>query len=290
MKPSAFEYHAPASAHEAVSLLAELGDEAKLIAGGQSLVPMLAMRLTAFEHLVDLRRVDGFGGIHRVDDSLWIGAGTTQANIGRSEDVAEDVPLLARATPLIGHFQIRSRGTLGGSVAHADAAAEYPAVVLALDATIETLSPRGARSIPAADFFTGMWSTVLAEDELITAVIFPVRRPRTGHAIHEFTRRQADFALAGAAVTITLDAKDAVARCGIALFGLGPSAQRATLAEEALLGRPADEVDPDEVGRAAVAGLDSVPTDLHASAGYRIHLGAVMVARALTDALREAQA
>lgn len=289
MKPAAFEYHAPTTAEQAVALLAELGDEAKPIAGGQSLIPLLSLRLTAFDHLVDVGRVAELHGIEHRDGSLWIGAGTTQADIGRSAEVAAAVPMLSRATPLIGHFQIRNRGTLGGSVAHADAAGEYPAVVLALDATIETLSPRGARTIPAADFFTDRWSTALADDELLTGIAFPVRRPWTGHAIAEFSRRPGDFALAGAAVSVSLDASGAVTRCAIGLLGLGPCVQRAATAEQAVLGCRAADCDPEAIGRTAVTGLGSVPADLHGSADYRIHLGAAMVASALTDALREAQ-
>lgn len=285
MKAAAFDYHVPATAQEAVDLLAELGEEAKAIAGGQSLVPMLALRLAVFDHLVDLRKVEEMRGIERRDGALWVGAGTTQATIGRSAEVAELVPLLARATPLIGHFQIRSRGTLGGSVAHADAAAEYPAVVLALDATLEALSPRGARTIPAAEFFTGMWSTALAEDELLTGISFPVRGPRSGFAVEEFARRAGDFALAGTAVAVELAESGEVASCRIALFGLGPSALRATAAEEAARAGAS----PEEVGQAAVTGLDGVPADLHGSADYRTRLGAVLVARALTKALEEAR-
>jgi carbon-monoxide dehydrogenase medium subunit len=128
VKPASFEYHAPSSVKEAVDLLADLGDSAKVIAGGQSLVPVLAMRLAVFDHLIDIRRIDGLRGIEERDGAVWIGAATTEAEIGRSELIAARVPLLARATPLIGHFQIRNRGTIGGSLAHADAAAEYPAV------------------------------------------------------------------------------------------------------------------------------------------------------------------
>jgi carbon-monoxide dehydrogenase medium subunit len=286
MKAAAFEYHAPATAAEAVSLLAELGDDAKAIAGGQSLVPMLALRLAAFGHLVDIGRVAELKGIERRGDALWVGAGTTQATIGRAAEVATYVPLLARATAHIGHFQIRSRGTIGGSIAHADAAAEYPAVALTLDATLEALSPRGARTIRASEFFTGMWSTALAEDEILTGISFPVRTPGSGFAIEEFARRQGDFALAGATVSVSVDASGAVSRCAIGLFGLGPCALRATAAEQtAVSGASADEV-----GRAATDGLSSVPADLHGSEEYRKHLGAVMVARALTKALQEARA
>nr|WP_262403231.1 FAD binding domain-containing protein [Actinomadura sp. CNU-125] len=186
MKPAAFDYHAPTDAGEAVALLSDLGEDAKIIAGGQSLVPMLALRLSVPEHLVDLRRIGGLRGIERRDGVLRIGACTTQAMIERSAEVARDVPLLARATPLIGHFQIRNRGTIGGSLAHADAAAEYPAVALALGARIHARSPRGERTVPADEFFTGMWTTELAEDELLTAVDFPVRDGRGGFAVEEF--------------------------------------------------------------------------------------------------------
>ncbi|XVQ15807.1 FAD binding domain-containing protein [Spirillospora sp. CA-255316] len=288
MKPAPFDYHAPSTIEEAVGLLAELGEDAKAIAGGQSLTPMLALRLAAFGHLVDLRRVEGLGGIERRDGSLWIGAGTTQAAIQRSAEVAAAVPLLARATPLIGHFQIRNRGTIGGSIAHADAAAEYPAVALALDARLEAFSPRGRRTIPAARFFTGLWSTDLADDELLTGITFPVAGDRCGFAVEEYARRHGDFAIAGAAVAIELDEDARIRRCGIGLFGLGPTAQRAPAAEAAVTGTAAAEASPDEVGRTAVAELRSVPSDLHGSAGYRKRVGVAMVARAWQKALQEA--
>ncbi|MFC5749258.1 FAD binding domain-containing protein [Actinomadura rugatobispora] len=288
MKPAPFDYHAPATIEEAVGLLAELGEDAKAIAGGQSLAPMLALRLAAFDHLVDLRRVAGLRGIERRDGSLWIGAGTTQAAIERSAEVAEAVPLLARATPLIGHFQIRNRGTIGGSIAHADAAAEYPAVALALDARLEACSPRGRRTIPATGFFTGLWSTDLADDELLTGITFPVAGGRRGFAVEEYARRHGDFAMAGAAVAIELDDGARIRRCGIGLFGLGPAALRATAAESAATGSAAADASPGEVGRAAMAELDSVPSDLHGSAAYRRRVGAEMVARAWQKALQEA--
>ncbi|TDC97939.1 FAD binding domain-containing protein [Actinomadura sp. 7K507] len=288
MKPPPFGYHAPAAADEAVALLADLGEDAKAIAGGQSLVPMLAMRLATPEHLVDLGRVSGLRGIERRDGSLRIGAGITQTAIQRSAEVARDVPLLARATPLIGHFQIRNRGTIGGSIAHADAAAEYPAVALALDARMEILSPRGPRTVPAGRFFTGLWSTDLAEDELLTGVAFPVRGARSGFAIEEFARRGGDFAVAGAAVAVELDAAGRVTRCGIGLFGLGQSAVRAPQAEDALIGSAGADADPGEVGQAAVSALESVPSDLHASADHRRRIGADVVARAWRRAVSEA--
>jgi len=288
MKPAPFAYHAPEDAVEAVGLLAELGEEAKAIAGGQSLVPMLALRLAVFDHLVDLRRLHEIRGVEHRDGGLWIGAGTTQAEVGRAPEVVRDVPLLARATPLIGHFQIRNRGTIGGSLAHADASAEYPAVALALDARLEALSPRGWRTIPAAEFFTGMWSTALEHDELLTGIVFPVRKARSGFAVEEFARRSGDFAIAGAAVAVELGADARISRCAIALFGLGSTPLRATAAEAALTGGAADTLAPEEVGRTALSELRSVPADLHASADYRRHVGAAMVARAWQRAVKEA--
>ncbi|MFF0224135.1 FAD binding domain-containing protein [Streptomyces sp. NPDC004629] len=288
MKPASFEYHAPADAEEAVALLAGLGDEAKAIAGGQSLVPMLALRLASFGHLVDLRRLDALRGIEHREGALRIGATTTQATVQRSQEVRAAVPLLARATTLIGHFQIRSRGTVGGSLAHADAAAEYPAVALALDAGLETLSVRGRRTVPAARFFTGMWSTALDEDELLTAVVFPVWHRPCGFAVDEFARRSGDFALAGAAVAVGLDPGGRIDRCAIALFGLGPAPCRAEAAETALIGSEPAEEKADDIADLALSALDSVPSDLHGSAGYRKRVGAAMVARAWRRAVREA--
>ncbi|WP_063008021.1 FAD binding domain-containing protein [Nocardia kruczakiae] len=288
MKPAAFDYHAPASAEEAVTLLAELGDEAKIIAGGQSLVPMLALRLAVFDHLVDLRRVDDLRGIEAGASSVRIGAGTTHAAVGASEKIRRAVPLLHRATPLIGHFQIRNRGTIGGSIAHADAAAEYPVVALTLDAEIEALSPRGRRTVAAADFFTGMWTTALEPDELVTAITVPVRSGRSGFAIEEFTRRSGDFAMAGAAIAVRLDGDSRIDRCAIGLFGLAPTPVRAREAEAELLGRSADAVAAEEVGAAATAKLTAISSDVHGSAEYRRRLGAAMVARAWRRAIEEA--
>jgi aerobic carbon-monoxide dehydrogenase medium subunit len=290
VKPAPFDYHAPATVAEAAQLLTELGDEAKLLAGGQSLIPMLALRLAAFEHLVDIGRVAEITGVEQRDGAVWIGAGTRQATIETHADVATSVPLLARATPLIGHFQIRSRGTLGGSIAHADPAAEYPAIALALDATLEVASTTGRRTIAASEFFDGLWSTAVQADEVLVGVSFPIWDGRTGFAVEEFARRHGDFAIAGAAVGVELDADDRIRRCAIGLMGLGSTPERPVSAEAELTGRPITEVEPDEVGRLAMAGLTSVPADLHGSAEYRRHVGAAMVARAWTQAATEAAA
>jgi len=289
VKPAPFDYVRPSTAAEAVGLLAEHGDDAKLLAGGQSLVPMLALRLASFATLVDIGRVPELGGIAVESGEVRIGATTTQATIERSAEVARAVPLLARATPLIGHFQIRSRGTLGGSLAHADPAAEYPAVALALDADFEVLTTGGTRVVPANEFFTGVWSTAVADDELLAAVRFPIWTGRCGFAVREFARRHGDFAIAGAALAVELGGDDRVARVGIGLFGLGSTPERGAPAEAAALGQPASELDADELGRLAVGELDSIPTDLHGSAEYRRRVGAAMVAAAWRDAIEEAR-
>jgi len=288
MKAAPFQYHAPATTADAVRLLADLGDEAKLLAGGQSLVPMLALRLAVFDHLVDIGRIAEMKGIERRDGGLWIGACTTQAEVGASAVVAAASPLLTRATPFIGHFQIRNRGTLGGSIAHADPAGEYPAVARALDATMEVVSVNGRRTIAARDFFDSFWTTSMQPDELLVGVTFPIWSGRCGFAIEEFARRHGDFAIAGAALGIELDTDDCIRRCAIGLIGLGSTPERADAAEAAVTGRPVAEVDAEEVGRIAMTGLGSVASDLNGSAAYRTGVGAAMVARAWTRACSEA--
>ena len=289
MKPAPFDYHAPETVADAVDLLADLGDGAKVLAGGQSLVPMLALRLAVFEDLVDIVGIAELQGIERRDDALWIGAGTTQASLETSAEVSSTVPLLARATPLIGHFQIRNRGTVGGSIAHADPAAEYPAVALALEARMHVASSKGRRTIAAADFFDGFWTTTMQADELLVGVSFPIWNGRRGFAVEEFARRHGDFAIAGATVGVELDVDNRVQRCVIGLIGLGTTPERADTAEAALVGRSIADVEPPDIGSQAMHGLESVPDDLHGSSKFRRHVGAAMVARAWTTATAEAR-
>lgn len=288
MKAASFAYHRPDTVAEAVQMLGEFGEHAKILAGGQSLVPMLAMRLTYFENLIDISRVQELQNIELRDDEVWIGAGTSHALVGMDDEVADSVPLLTLSTPHIGHFQIRTRGTLGGAIAHADPAAEYAAVALALDATMEATSSRGRRRIPASEFFTGLWETSLASDEILTAVRFPVWGGRAGFAIEEFARRHGDFAIAGAAVAVKLDDSDRVDRCGIGLLGLGSTPLRGSVAEQAVIGQPIAGLAADEIGRLAMSGLTDIPADLQGSSDYRARVGAAMVARAWAGAVREA--
>lgn len=289
MKAAPFAYHRPDTVAGALSLLGDLGDDAKILAGGQSLVPMLAMRLTHFDNLIDISRMRELCDIARRGDTIRIAAGTPHALVGLDDEVAETVPLLTLATPHIGHFQIRTRGTLGGAIAHADPAAEYAAVAVTLDAEIEATSVRGTRRIPATEFFTGLWETALAADEILTAVTFPVWSGRVGFSVQEFARRHGDFAIAGATVAVELDSDDTVTRCGIGLLGMGSTPLRGTPAEHAVTGRPVTDVTAEEVGRLAVSALHDIPADLQGSAAYRRKVGATMVARAWLEATTEAR-
>lgn len=284
MKPSAFNYHSPERVDDVVALLAEHGDSAKVLAGGQSLVPMLSLRLAAFEHLVDLNKVEGLSGITRDNGTLRIGALVRQAGAEHSADVASSVPLLAKALPHIGHFQIRNRGTVGGSIAHADPASELPAVALALGAMMEAGGPGGTRRIDASDFFVSTWQTALDEGEILTAVEFPVWGPGSGFAVEELTRRHGDFALVGAAVGVQVSGGK-VTKAAIGLFGVGPTPLRAAEAEAALLAG----ADATEAGRVAASGLNPVD-DIHASGAYRKQVAAVIVRRAVQAAMQEATA
>jgi carbon-monoxide dehydrogenase medium subunit len=291
VKPAPFDYYAPTTLEEATTLLADLGDDAKVLAGGQSLVPMLNMRLTRFEALIDLGRIDQLRSwktelLDGANGVVSIGAMVPQCDIEESETLAQQVPLLAAATPLIGHFQIRSRGPVGGASAHADPAAEYPAVALALDAELEAASKGGTRILPAADFFTGLWSTSLQPDEVLAAVRFPIWETGSGFAVEEVARRHGDFAIAGAAVGVHVS-DGTIARAAIALFGMGSTPIRAMAAESALLGQAGSKVDVVEIGRLAIEGLDA-PEDLHASSALRSSIGAAVVKRAVRRALEEA--
>jgi carbon-monoxide dehydrogenase medium subunit len=285
MKPAPFEYHAPESLAEAVGLLSSLED-AKLLAGGQSLIPILALRLSRFEHLIDLGGVRELTGIRRTNGTITIGAMTTEADIEDSPEVAEAAPLVARATPLIGHFQIRNRGTIGGSLAHADPAAEYPAVAVALDATLELRGAAGVRQVPAADFFEATFMTAAEEDEILTAVHFPVWSGSGGYAVDEVARRHGDFAIVGVAAAVQVEA-GRVTRAAAALFGVGGTPHRASAAEAALVGCGVEDADLAAVGRLAAAGIDP-PEDVHASAAYRRELAAVLTGRAFGKAIKEA--
>ncbi len=283
MKPAPFQYYAPRTIADATDLLAAVGAEGKILAGGQSLVPMLNMRLTRFDSLIDITRIPELHHIEIGPSSVRIGAGVRDHEIEDSAAVGEAIPLLREATGHIGHFQIRSQGTLCGSIAHADPAAEYPCVALTLDAEMEITGPSGTRREPAGRFFAGTWQTTLAEDELLLAVHFPRWPPGAGFAVEEVARREGDFAIAGAAVAVALQG-GTVSRVAIGLFGLASTPVRASAAEAALVGLARTAVDPREIARIATEDLDP-PGDLHASGALRTRIGAAVVRRAVTRAL-----
>ncbi len=285
MKPPRFEYHDPATIEESLALLARHGDGARVLAGGQSLMPMLNFRLARPAHLVDINRVAGLDAIRGTDDGgLEIGALARQRALERSSLVAARSPLLAQAMPLVGHPQIRARGTLGGSLAHADPASELPAVAVALDARLTLASVRGRRSVAAEDFFVAALTTSLAPDELLLGVTLPAARARTGSSVQEVAIRRGDFALGGVAATVALDERGRVAAARIVCFGVGPRPVRARAAEESLAGAAPSREALAEAGRLAAAGVD--PTaDIHASAAYRKRLAGILTTRAIAAAV-----
>ena len=278
MKPPPFTYVAPESLDEAVSALAEHGEDAKVLAGGQSLIPLLSLRLARPTALIDLNRVSSLSSIE-VNGSTTIGAMTRHRAVERSADVASHVPLLAAAVPYIGHAAIRTRGTIGGSLAHADPAAELPAIALALDATFEARSVRGTRTIEASEFFDGYFTTALEVDEILTRVTFPHAAPRTGVSVQEMARRHGDFAMVAVVASVTADGD-----ARIALINMADRPVRAHEAEAAMK----EGVPIAEVAALAVRDLDP-SADLHATAAYRRAVAAVLVRRALTEAADRAK-
>ena len=289
MKPSSFTYHRFDDLADVTEALTRLGDDAKLLAGGQSLVPMINMRLARFEHLIDIARIDELRTIERRQDHVVIGAGVRHCVVERDAVIESDVRLLHASTPLIGHFQIRSRGTIGGSLAHADPAAEQPAVAVALDASFDVVSSRGSRTIAASDFFVGLWETAMNPDEVLRAVSFPVWSGRLGVGVAEFARRHGDFAIAGSAVQIEISENDEVVRSAIALFGMSATPHRSRSAESHVTGHQLANVDAIELGRLAVADIVDVSQDSNVSASYRRDVGAAMLAEAWRRAAADAK-
>jgi carbon-monoxide dehydrogenase medium subunit len=283
MKPAPFTYFAPESLDEALALRAEHAGDCVVLSGGQSLVPILSLRLAQPAVVIDVNRIPGLDGIAERNGGISIGARTRQRQAERSSLVAERAPLLAKALPLIAHPAIRNRGTVGGSIAHADPAAELPAVALALDAElVATSKARGERSIPASEFFYGFLSTALESDELLTEIRVEAPRPGTGVAFQEVARNHGAFALVGAGAQVTV-ADGNVTDARIVVIGAGGTAIRPRVAESALVGQPATPASFAEAAAASVGDLDPV-SDVHASADYRRRVAQVLVRRVLTEA------
>jgi carbon-monoxide dehydrogenase medium subunit len=282
VKPPRFEYHRAGSVDEVVALLAEHADEAKVLAGGQSLVPLLSLRLARPAHLVDINRVADLASIQN-GNGLTLGAMTRHRSIERSDVVRAANPLLAHAVGFIGHGAIRNRGTIGGSIAHADPAAELPAVLLALDGEVEARRASGTRTVPAAALFEGFLTTSLEPDELLTAVRVPALPKGTGWSFQEFARRSGDFAIVGVVATVRLDGNGTVGEARLAFSGVDQVPVRATAAEAMLAGAtPSDDLWK-SAAQAAAAPLEP-GSDIHGSSAYRKHLAAVLAERALREA------
>lgn len=287
MKPAAFTYFAPSSLDQAVSLLAKRTPEAKPLAGGQSLIPLMNFRLAQPRYLIDLNRIPELSYIRETDGTIAIGAMTRQFEAERSELVSRTTPLLTEALRFTGHPTIRHLGTVGGTLAHADPAAELPAVAIALGAKLVARGPAGTRTIPAGEFFLGPLSTALAPDELLVEVRIPQLPPRAGWAFLELSRRHGDFAIVGVAAVITLAPDGRVERASLALCGAGPKPVRASRAEAALAGASPSQERFREASEIAAQEIDP-DSDLHASADYRRRVATVLVRRALAEAHRRA--
>lgn len=287
MKPAPFDYVAATSADDAVRLLAEHGDEALILAGGQSLVPMMNMRLARPSVLIDINDCGEMKFMAADGAGFAIGAGTRQKDILKSLETRAAVPLLLKALAFVGHVQTRNRGTLGGSIAHGDPSAEMPLVAVTLDAAISLRTSNGERTIAASEFYSGPMSTERAADECLMAVRFPLT-PGAGSGFHEVSERHGDFAIVSAAAEISLDGDGKCASAAIGIGGAHPHPLKALKAEAILVGEvPSEEL----IEEAAGAATDSIEAmdDVHATAAYRMRVARVLAARAITDAIAEAK-
>ncbi len=286
MKPAAFDYIAADSIAMAFEALAQAGDDGKIIAGGQSLVPMLNFRMLRPSTLIDINRIAGLDVIAETGEAIRVGALTRHYQLETSPVITRHLPVLSCAMTHVAHLAIRNRGTIGGSLAHADPAAELPMMALLLDAELRIASASGERAAAARDFFLGALTVDLAAGEIITGIVLPKLPPRTGWGFEEVARRHGDFALAAVAATLTVSG-GAIEQARIALTGVCPTALRATGAENLLIGHA---LESDLVSRVidAVRAAIEPETDLHASSDYRRHLAGVLTGRALTAAWRRA--
>lgn len=282
MKNPPFNYHRPSSVDEALALLAEHGDDAKVLAGGQSLLPVMALRLSRPEHIIDIGALDELTRIEVDGTGVTLGAMVRHAEAENSAAVAQHAPMVAAALPHVGHRAIRNRGTVAGSIAHADAAAELPAVCLATGATMRIASSSGIREVTAADFFQGHFTTALASDELLTAVYFPSQTATTGSAVVEISRRHGDYAMCGLACSVDVR-EGSITDAALAFFGVASSAVRVPDAEAALIGT---SVGDETFTRAAAIVSDTLTPhgDIHATATYRRHIAGVLTRRGLAEA------
>ncbi len=284
MYPAQFDYHSPASVQEAISLLGRLKDDAKVLAGGHSLLPMMKLRLAQPKHLIDLRKVPGLSGIKEDGGAIAIGALTTHYAVESSSLLKQKCPLLSEAAGTIGDPQVRNMGTIGGSLAHADPAADYPAAVIALGAELVAEGPKGKRTIKVDDFFKGLLTTALQPQEILVEILIPSWPAGTGMAYMKFPHPASRFAVVGVAAVVTADGK----RVGVGITGAGTKAVRAKGVEAALAGKTLDAATIKAAAEKAADGVD-VQADLQGSVEYKTHLLKVYCRRALEAALSRAK-
>ena len=282
MIPPTFEYHAPRSVADAIRLLGDLGPDAKLLAGGHSLLPMMKMRFAQPGHLVDLGKIAALRGIAQVGDAIHIGAMSTEHDLLHSALLAEKLPLLVEGAAQVADPQVRYKGTIGGDVSHGDPANDHPALMLALDASFVLSGPRGERSVPAAEFFVGLYSTLLEPDEILTQIRVPIPAAGSGWSYQKLKRKTGDFATAATAVVLGVQGGK-VARAAIALTNAAATPLRAAAAEQALVGRALDEAALNEAARLAM-GICAPAPDQRGDAAYKTAMCGEMTRRALLAA------
>ncbi|MGO9361433.1 MAG: FAD binding domain-containing protein [Xanthobacteraceae bacterium] len=286
MIPGSFSYHRPTTVADAVKLLASLGDEARPLAGGHSLVPMMKLRLATPEHLVDLGKIDGLKGIRRVGNALEIGAMTTQHDLLASDEVAKSVPILHEAALLIADPQVRYMGTVGGNVANGDPGNDLPALMMTLGATYKLTKSSGTREVAAREFYQGAYFTALEPGELLTSVVVPIPPAGHGYAYEKLKRKVGDYATAAAAVVLTMKG-GVVASCAIGLTNLAETALLAEGAAKAVIGTKLDAAALKQAAAAAEA-IMTPAADARGPVEYRKHVGGIMVTRALQRAAARA--
>jgi carbon-monoxide dehydrogenase medium subunit len=289
MKPAPFKYFAPSTIDEALAHLAEYGYDAKILAGGQSLIPTMNFRMAQPAVLIDLNNISELFYVKNESDGLRIGAMTRQREMERNTLVSQIAPLIKETVPFIAHPQIRSRGTVGGSIAHADPAAELPAVMIALNARFQLRNKNGERWVLADEFFQGMFTTALKPEEILAEISLPVLPQKSGWAFREVARRRGDFALVGAAAVVVLDNNKKCQQTRLVFLSVGDGPVVAHQAEQILVGQDGSDNMIDEAAEIAATKDIDPPGDIHASPGYRRHLAKVLTRQVLSKAFERAQ-
>ena len=288
MYPAAFEYHAPTSVQDALGLLGRLKDDAKVLAGGHSLIPMMKLRLAQPKHLIDLRKVPGLSGIKDEGGTIVIGAMSTHWQVESSSLLKSKCPILSETASLIGDPAVRNLGTIGGSLAHADPAADQPATMIALGAEFVCQGPKGRRTVKVDDWFQGLMATALGEDELLVEIRIPAWPAGSGGAYMKFPHPASRFAVVGAAAMVTLDREGKCTRASVGITGAGTRAVRAKGVESGLTGKKLDAPTIEAAAQKAAEGVD-VQADLQRSVEYKSHLCRVFAKRAITEAAKRAR-